>query len=79
MLNKSSRAARILDNAVESLESATAVAGTKVKRGIDRAAEAVAGSETAERIVAKVGAAKKATAKKATGTKKGSCDAVVGA
>jgi hypothetical protein len=62
-------AAQIFDHAVDSLEGVTSTAGSKVKEGLDRAAEAVGASNAAERIVAKATSTRKATAKKAGGAK----------
>ena len=82
MPNKRNRASRLFDRAVNSLESATATAGSKVKESLDTAAEAVADSDPARRIIGKAAAARTkvakkvakkqatATAKKAGGAKK---------
>jgi hypothetical protein len=78
MPKKRSRAARIFDNAVDSLESATAAAGSKMKEGLGKAVEAVAESDPAQRIAAKKTSGAKevakkrasSTAKKTSGAKK---------
>jgi hypothetical protein len=84
MAKQRSRVAQIFENAVDTLGSATASTGSRVKEGLDKAADAVADSGAVEQIVAKTATARKvgankigdakkrspATAKKTAGVKK---------
>jgi len=70
MPNKRRRAARIFSNAVDSLESATAAAGSKMRESLDQAVGAVADSDATERIVTRAASTRKAVVKKANRAKK---------
>ena len=62
---KKDRAAKIIEETVDNLETATAAAGLKVKRGLNKAVATVAASEPAERLAKQAKVARRVGAKKA--------------
>jgi valyl-tRNA synthetase len=70
MTKQRSRAAQIFENAVDSLGSATAATGSRVKKGLDKTVDAVADSGAVEQIAAKTATARKVGVKKIGDVKK---------
>jgi hypothetical protein len=70
MANKLEKAAEIVGDAVGTIETAAAAAGSRVSQGLSEGGAAIAASETGQRLKKRSRPARKAAAKKAIRIKK---------